>query len=134
MPVAPSASVLQRSETNFVLVLLCTSVTSALMSWTLNVTPLWVTGNFGSGTRIAAGAHAWQMPHQVGMQRPLFWPTRFAHFSPIFGSHSLSSVHALRDDCASMPCAVDTAFSTSATPNAAPYFADGDCDAAPSHL
>ena len=73
------------------------------MSWTVRVTPLWTTAFLGSGRMIAAGAQAWQMPHQVGMQRPLVWPCRSAHFSPILSSHWASVVQAVRDAWASMP-------------------------------
>src|SRR5262245_24331590 len=97
-------SLLQRSETNFEEVLLCTRVTSALMSITLNVTPFLVTGFLASGSRIEAGDHAWQMPHQVGMQRPLVAPSRLAQVEASFRSvHSLDSVHSLRLVCASIP-------------------------------
>src|SRR5262245_37628249 len=104
-----ASSWLQRSDTKRVSVRSCTSVTSALMSWTLNVTPLYVTGFFGSGSRIAAGDHAWQMPHHVGMQRPDVWPGRFAHASPRLALHCVSVVHDVRVDCASMPWLRDTA-------------------------
>jgi hypothetical protein len=57
----------------------------------------------GSGSRIEAGAQAWQMPHQVGMQRPLVWPSRFEQRSPIWALHWLSVVQAVREVWASMP-------------------------------
>src|SRR5688500_3232261 len=104
------------------------------MSWILNSTPLCVTAFFGSGKRIAAGAHAWQMPHQVGMQRPLVWPSRIAHDSPIWLLHWLSVVHAVRSDWASMPWYCETPFSTPVTPNASAYFVDGALLLAPAHL
>ena len=84
----------QRNDTKRVSVRSCTSVSSALMSCTLNSTPLYVTAFFGSGSKIAAGAHAWQMPHHVGMQRPEVCPSRFAHCSPSELLHSLVCVHA----------------------------------------
>src|SRR5688500_12151796 len=83
------ASASQRSDTNFVCVRSKTSVSSALMSWTLSSTLLYVTAFFGSGSRIAAGAHAWQIPHHVGMQRPLLWPSRLLHASPSWLLHWL---------------------------------------------
>src|SRR5690349_6623409 len=97
------SSALQRSETKRDSVRSCTSVTSALMSFTLNSTPLYVTAFFGSGSRIAAGDHAWQMPHHVGMQRPLVAPARLLHASPSEELHCESVVHAVRVLCASMP-------------------------------
>src|SRR5262249_20095748 len=98
------SSLLQRSDTNFEEVLLCTSSTSALMSWTLKVTPFLVTGCLGSGMRIDAGDQAWQMPHQVGMQRPLSALPRLAHSEPSLRSlHSLESLHSLRSERESMP-------------------------------
>jgi len=129
-----SASALQRSDTNLLLVLLYASVTSALMSWTLKVTPLRVTGYLGSGMRIAAGAQAWQMPHHVGMQKPAVWPPRIAQTSPILLSHCALVVHAVRERLFSMPWFRETAASTSVTLNARPYLADADSLLAPSHL
>ena len=55
---------------------------SALRSLTLNSTPLWVTDLRGSGSRIAAGAQASQMPNQVSLQRPVFSPRRLAQTEP----------------------------------------------------
>src|SRR5687768_14597009 len=102
------------------------------MSCTLNVTPFLVTGLTGSGSSIEAGAHAWQIPHHVGMQRPLVSPRRMAHASPDFSSHSLVTVHSLRVLYLAMPCASETFFSRSDTPNALPYLAAGDSLSAPS--
>jgi hypothetical protein len=81
----------------------CTSETSALRSWTLKVTPFFTTACRGSGTRIAAGAHPWQMPNHVAEQRPAEAPARSAQISPAGASHSAFSAHAFALVSESMP-------------------------------
>ena len=106
-----------------------------MMSLTLNVTPFLVTGFLGSGSRIAAGTHAWQMPHQVGMQRPFAAPGRLAHSEPsLRSSHSVVAVHSLREVWESMPFERETASSTPEPPKAFSYFFEGESLVAPAHL
>src|SRR5262245_17408254 len=126
------SSALQRSETNFeVRPASCARLTSALMSLTLNVMPFWVTACFGSGSRIAAGVHAWQIPNQVWMHLPVAAAVRLAHASPWAVLHWLSVVQ-LVPVWLSMPYCDDTASSTPVTPNALPYLAAAESEAAPS--
>src|SRR5213082_1021864 len=101
MPLARPVS--QRSETNFELVRSCASEARALRSLTLKVTPFLTTACFGSGIRIEAGVQPWQMPHQVGMQRPLVLPVRLAQISPSAEEHSEFAVQAFAPEFASMP-------------------------------
>src|SRR5688500_1010776 len=105
---------------------------SALRSLTLNSTPLNVTGCFGSSSRIAAGAHAWQMPNHVTLQVPSVLPKRFAHTEPLAASHCASLVQGLPARL-SMPLFAETASSTPALANARPYFSAADLLAAPAH-
>ncbi len=74
---------------------------------------------------MAAGAQAWQMPNQVGMQRPVSAPVRLAQASPSWLSHSLLSVHALELLRESMPWWRLTASVMFSTPKASPYFSEG---------
>ena len=48
------------------------------------------TGRWGSGSKIAAAAHAGQMPHHVGMQRPAACPRRLAQTSCFKALHCAS--------------------------------------------
>ena len=130
MPLARPVS--QRSETNFVVVLSCASEASALRSLTLKVMPFLTTACFGSGIRIEAGVQPWQMPHQVGMQRPLVCPVRLAQISPSDELHWLLAVQVLAEVTESMPWYFETMSSTPWPPNAFSYFFAGESVAAPS--
>src|SRR4051812_12601323 len=101
MPAAWPVS--QRSETNLLVLRSKASEASALRSLILKVTPFFPTVCFGSGKRIEAGVQPWQMPHQVGMQRPPVWPARLAQISPSAELHSVFLVQVLAQVTESMP-------------------------------
>ena len=116
----------QRSEMNLVEVLSCASEASALRSLILKVTPFFTTGCFGSAKRMAAGVQPWQMPNQVGMQRPLVLPVRLAQISPSLRLHCDVAVQAFEDVIESMPWYFETMSSTFVPPNAFWYFIAGE--------
>src|SRR5438132_1218250 len=124
----------QRSETNLLVLESNESEASALRSLTLKVTPFFTTACFGSGKRIDAGVQPWQMPHQVGMQRPEVCPVRLAQISPCDESHALLSVQVFAQVTESMPWFFETRFSTSCPPKAFSYFFAAESLEAPSHL
>src|SRR5262245_18131138 len=98
-----------------------------------------VTGFLAAGSEIANGAQPWQMPHHVGMQRPI----EASSGRPVFGcaqiepsisdEQSLFVEHALRQSEPSTPLACDTSTIVFGLLNALPYFSAGDAFE-PSHL
>src|SRR3982074_214741 len=116
----------QRMEMNLVSVSVITIEASALRSITLKVTPFLVTGCLGSGKRMAAGVQPWQMPNQVGMQRPLLCPLRLAQISPSRLLHCEFAVQALEELCESTPFDAETASSTPVAEYAFWYLAAGE--------